>query len=464
MAGRLEGKKAIVTAAAQGIGRATAVAMVAEGATVLATDINTGLLSELDGVAGITTGRLDVLDPGAIASLAASHGAPDILCNVAGFVHHGSILAAEEDDPEFNLPLWESGPRRLELDLAGRRSDYSTSGGISSYKTGVNLSIAEFLRFRATSSRDVREPTFSERFDLQGGGGRVNDPVFNNASVEITTVSGGNEFLRPEKADTTTAGFVFESSRLAGFQFSVDWYEIDLKDAVGQLGAQVIVNECSQGVPGRCDLISRDPLTNAIGSVRNVFLNIDSAKVRGLDYELLFNTEPNFARNQSESLTFRFLAGRLLEDSTTSRAAAGGFVTTDNSNRYDEPDFEALASVRYQIGAFGVNWQQRYIPETRLNVQWLEWYPGIVLPTAGTITVDDNTVEGQTITDLTFSYDASARNPEARWGLSFAVSNLFDSDPPVLADFGQRFSSQGIGANAFDVYGRRFLASFDYNF
>jgi outer membrane receptor protein involved in Fe transport len=365
---------------------------------------------------------------------------------------------------EFNLPLWESGPRRLELDLAGRRSDYSTSGGISSYKTGVNLSIAEFLRFRATSSRDVREPTFSERFDLQGGGGRVNDPVFNNASVEITTVSGGNEFLRPEKADTTTAGFVFESSRLAGFQFSVDWYEIDLKDAVGQLGAQVIVNECSQGVPGRCDLISRDPLTNAIGSVRNVFLNIDSAKVRGLDYELLFNTEPNFARNQSESLTFRFLAGRLLEDSTTSRAAAGGFVTTDNSNRYDEPDFEALASVRYQIGAFGVNWQQRYIPETRLNVQWLEWYPGIVLPTAGTITVDDNTVEGQTITDLTFSYDASARNPEARWGLSFAVSNLFDSDPPVLADFGQRFSSQGIGANAFDVYGRRFLASFDYNF
>jgi hypothetical protein len=217
-------------------------------------------------------------------------------------------------------------------------------------------------------------------------------------------------------------------------------------------------------VPGRCELITRDPNTNAIGTVRNVFLNIDRAKVRGLDYELLFNTEPNFAANQAESLTFRFLAGRLLEDSTTSRAAAGGFVTTDNSNRYDEPDFEALASVRYQIGAFGIGWQQRYIPETKLNVQWLDWYPGIVLPTPGTITVDDNTVEGQSVTDLTFSYDASVRNADSHWGVSLAISNVFDSDPPVLADFGQRFSSQGIPANAFDVYGRRFLVSFDYNF
>jgi 2-keto-3-deoxy-L-fuconate dehydrogenase len=105
MAGRLEGKNAIVTAAAQGIGRATAVTLAREGATVLATDINTALLAELDTVAGITTTTLDVLDPAAIASLAAGHGAIDILCNVAGFVHHGSILTAEEVDLEFSINL-----------------------------------------------------------------------------------------------------------------------------------------------------------------------------------------------------------------------------------------------------------------------------------------------------------------------------------------------------------------------
>jgi iron complex outermembrane recepter protein len=365
---------------------------------------------------------------------------------------------------EINMPLWEAGSHRLEVDVAGRHSDYSTSGGIDSYKAGVNLQIAEFLRFRATNSRDVREPTFSERFDLQGGGGRVMDPLNGNASVEITTVSGGNPNLAPEKADTNTAGFVFQPAKVPGFQFSVDWYEIDLSEAVGQLGAQLIVNECAAGVPGRCELVTRDPLTNAITSVRNVFLNIDRAKVRGLDYEAVFNAEPNLASNQAEALTFRLLAGRLLEDSTTSRTATGGYATTDNSNLYTEPDLEVLASVRYQIGAFGIGVQQRYLPESKLNVQWLEWYPGIVLPTANTITVDDNTVEGQTNTDLTFTYDATARGDNARWALSLAISNVFDVDPPVVADFGQRFSAQTLPVNSFDVYGRRYLMSFDFKF
>jgi hypothetical protein len=365
---------------------------------------------------------------------------------------------------EMNMPLWDGGPRRLEVDVAGRRSDYSTSGGITSNKVGVNLQIAEFLRFRATQSRDVREPTFSERFDLQGGGGRVNDPLMGNASVEITTVTGGNPNLAPEEADTTTAGFVFEPSRLSGLQLSVDWYDIDLSEAVGQLGAQVIVNECAAGVPGRCELVRRDPITGAIGSVYNVFLNIDRARVRGIDYELLFNAEPDFAGNLAEALTFRLLAGRLLEDSTTSRTAAGGFATTDNSNLYTEPDLEALASVRYQIGPVGIGLQQRYLAESVRNVQWLEWYPGIVLPTPGTITVDDNTVESQVNTDLTFTYDASLGSSNARWAVSLAVSNLFDVDPPVIADFGQRGSSQTLQPNGYDVYGRRFLVSFDYSF
>jgi outer membrane receptor protein involved in Fe transport len=284
------------------------------------------------------------------------------------------------------------------------------------------------------------------------------------ASVEITTVTGGNPDLAPEEADTITAGFVFQPARISGLQFSVDWYEIDVSQAVGQLGAQLIVNECAAGVPGRCELVTRDPVTNAIGSVRNVFLNIDRAKVRGLDYELLFNAEPDWASNQVEALTFRLLAGRLLEDSTTSRTATGGFATTDNSNLYTEPDLEVLASVRYQIGGFGVALQQRYLPESVRNVQWLEWRPGIVLPTPNTITVDDNTVESQTNTDVTLTYDASVNNPNARWALSLAVSNVFDVDPPVIADFGQRGSSQTLPANGYDIYGRRFLLGFDYNF
>jgi 2-keto-3-deoxy-L-fuconate dehydrogenase len=105
MAGRLEGKTAIVTAAAQGIGRATAIAMANEGASVLATDINISLLAELETHDRITTGKLDALDANAIAALAAEQNALDILANVAGYVHHGTIIGCEEDDFDFSMNL-----------------------------------------------------------------------------------------------------------------------------------------------------------------------------------------------------------------------------------------------------------------------------------------------------------------------------------------------------------------------
>ena len=66
-----------------------------------------------------------------------------------------------------------------------------------------------------------------------------------------------------------------------------------------------------------CALIARDPGTNWITNVRDVFQNINEARVRGIDYELVFNAEPDWFSSKSESLNFRFLAGRLLEDSNT---------------------------------------------------------------------------------------------------------------------------------------------------
>jgi 2-keto-3-deoxy-L-fuconate dehydrogenase len=105
MAGRLEGKTAIVTAAAQGIGRATAIALAREGASVLATDINTALLGELEAEVRIATAKLDVLDRDAIARLAAEQNTLDVLVNVAGYVHHGSITACEEEDFDFSMNL-----------------------------------------------------------------------------------------------------------------------------------------------------------------------------------------------------------------------------------------------------------------------------------------------------------------------------------------------------------------------
>ena len=102
MSGRLEGKRVLVTAAAQGIGRATAERFIAEGAKVIATDINMDVLGTLKGA---TTRRLDVMDLSAITAAEKEIGAIDVLMNCAGFVHHGTILDCEEKDFDFSTNL-----------------------------------------------------------------------------------------------------------------------------------------------------------------------------------------------------------------------------------------------------------------------------------------------------------------------------------------------------------------------
>ena len=104
--GRLKGKSALVTAAGQGIGRASAIALANEGAEVLATDINKITLNELDDIknSNISTFELDVLDDKAITNCI-NKARPDILFNCAGFVHNGTILEATDDEWNFAFNL-----------------------------------------------------------------------------------------------------------------------------------------------------------------------------------------------------------------------------------------------------------------------------------------------------------------------------------------------------------------------
>jgi len=102
---RLQGKTAFVTAAGQGIGRATAEAFVREGARVIATDINEALLADLAKATGCETRRLDVTDANEVSAAAQAAGAVNILFNGAGYVHAGSILDCDETAFEFSFNL-----------------------------------------------------------------------------------------------------------------------------------------------------------------------------------------------------------------------------------------------------------------------------------------------------------------------------------------------------------------------
>ena len=141
---RLKGKTALVTAAGQGIGRASALALAAEGAQVWATDVNPKLLDAYEGVAGVRAVQLDVLDKAAIARVIGGMPALDVLFNCAGFVHAGTVLQASDEDLAFAFNLnvraqfWTiqaALPRMLQNDGgAGRGSIINMASVCSSIK------------------------------------------------------------------------------------------------------------------------------------------------------------------------------------------------------------------------------------------------------------------------------------------------------------------------------------------
>lgn len=139
MAGRLKGKIAVVTAAGQGIGRAIAEAFVTEGATVHASDLDIMKLADLKDA---SNAKLDVLSTDAVNHYADHVGEIDILANVAGFVHHGSVLQCEEKDWDFSFDLnVKSMHRMIRAFLPGmlkRQKAKGTSGSIINLSSGAS--------------------------------------------------------------------------------------------------------------------------------------------------------------------------------------------------------------------------------------------------------------------------------------------------------------------------------------
>jgi 2-keto-3-deoxy-L-fuconate dehydrogenase len=137
---RLKGKTALVTAAGQGIGRASAIAMAAEGAQVWATDVNANLLDSYDGVEGVRAVALDVMDKAGIERVIGEMPALDVLFNCAGFVHSGTVLQASDEEWNFALNLnvrsqfWAIQAALPKMLAAGRGSIINMASVCSSIK------------------------------------------------------------------------------------------------------------------------------------------------------------------------------------------------------------------------------------------------------------------------------------------------------------------------------------------
>jgi iron complex outermembrane recepter protein len=351
---------------------------------------------------------------------------------------------------ELNVPFWESGSaaRRLDGSVAYRSSDYSTTGTIDAWKLGLDFRVFSDLRLRATKSRDVREPNFSERFDAQGGGGAINDPRFGNAQFQITSVSGGNPNLRPEFADTLVAGFVYQPGWAQGLQVSADWYEVDISDAVGTLGLQRIVDECElNNVQELCAQITRDPNTGEIGRIFNVFLNVAQAKVEGIDAELIYRAEPNLFGSHAESFNLRTLAGYIIERADT----PFGGAPFDVAGSLGTPELTGIVTGTYEVGPFSFQLQARHIDSVKVNPRWVEG-----------VDIDDNSIPSSTWFNGRIAYGRQAAGGGA-WRIALNIQNLFDRSPPTIPSFTSRGGSQTT-FSIYDTFGRRYQVNFSYDF
>jgi outer membrane receptor protein involved in Fe transport len=338
--------------------------------------------------------------------------------------------------------------KRLDLNLAARWANYSGSGSVWAYKAGVDWELIEGLRLRGTYSRDVRAANLSERYDKTGGSASLNDPLFpSQGPVNVTTFSGGNPAVKPEKADTFTGGIVLQPKWTPGLQLSVDGYSIKIQDAIGQIGAQNVVNQCAQGATALCSLVTRDPSTNQLILVGNQYVNINQSMVRGMDFEADYSTSVRLIGHGPESLTGRFLGSWLMENSQINNGAAkinrAGQVGIQQSDGvpYSLPTFKFTMNGTYTNGPFSAFLQGRFIGsgtfENALKVGK---------------DIEKNSVPAIFYTDLRLSYHVG---PTEFFG---TVTNLFDVAPPVTPYY-STFLSYSLQYNAglYDVLGRRFV-------
>lgn len=321
----------------------------------------------------------------------------------------------KEGYAEVVVPLAQGSRFADSLDVNGaiRYTDYSLSGGVVTWKLGVNYAPYSDLRFRATLSRDIRAPN---NFELFSRGNQVVNSIIDprvNIGRQTLQLTSGNPTLTPEKADTFTGGVIFQPSFLRGFRASIDYYRISIKQAITTVPAQSIVNFCEEGRTEFCSGVIRDPVTQQITQVNVIPFNADSIKTSGVDVELQYRFPV-----LGGDLKLRGLANYVAEISTTSNSVTNDYVGLAGIGAPPQglPEWRINLDADYSVDGFKFGVGYRYIDggkfDTRFNITTLD--------------LIDNNVSGRSYIDLSASYKVTSAVE-----LYGRVENLFDVDPPI---------------------------------
>ena len=348
---------------------------------------------------------------------------------------------------EAQAPLAKDAPFARELSVNGavRRTHYSLSGTVYTWKAGATYVPFSGLRLRLTRSRDIRAPNVSELFE-NGGSSNTNvfDPVLGR-SVQIREIEAANPNLKPEKADTLTAGAVLTPGFLKRITASIDFYDIKIKDAIATLGAPTLAQGCLAGNTLFCQSITFNP-DGSIAFITNTRLNIAQAATRGIDFELNYSRPRTFGGN----LTAKLLATRVLKlTNTTPVGIQDRLGQVSNFNRTPGvPKWVGDGFLDYDRGPLHLAVQARFVGPGVFGT--------VLHEGTGANSVSRNSVPAFVYLNPSASYRFElSRNRSVE--LFTAVNNLLDKDPPMIpSGAAGGINESSTNGQFYDVVGRFF--------
>ena len=328
-----------------------------------------------------------------------------------------------EASAEVNVPLLKDMPliQSLDANLAGRYTDYSTSGSVQTWKVGLDYHVNDDVRFRGTTSIDIRAPTLNDLFSPTQSSVTSFTDIHTNGYGILFISSQGNPLLKPEVARTYTGGIVLTPSWLEGVTLSYDYYHIDIKNGIGSLSATntQIQNLCedSGGTSQYCQLFQR-PLPFSDRSAANyptaIFsknLNTAYQGIEGSDIEANYHLNlADVAESWPGAMDFRFLVN--IQPVNASQQFTGAAFTF---NSY--PKGHVTAFINYTLRDLTIGLQDR-------------WISGYNLATQPTIIYNPNRIQSQNYIDLNlarrFMMDGG------NYTAYFTVQNLLNAAPPLV--------------------------------
>lgn len=304
------------------------------------------------------------------------------------------------------------------------------------WKLGASWQLVDELRLRGTVSRDIRAPNLLELYNpatqLNG------NVVYNGVTTPQVNFTTGNPNLQPEKANTLTFGEVYQPSWAPGFQASIDYYRIKLKDAITTLAEQRVVDECAAGNQVQCANITVLP-SGALNILRPN-LNLANQTVAGIDFELSYKTQL-----AGGDLNVRLIGNH----ATRNDSETPGSPVREGLGETITPKWSGVLQATYAVDPFSLFVQELFIIAAKLDATRVEG-----------IDINDNSTPAVFYTNVTGTYNLALGGGKQQ--IYVSVANLFDRAPPLSPPPVTTFTTAA--SSAYDPIGRYITAGVRMSF